>query len=85
MNKKIRYMYMPKEKRKEVREKFKNTKAGRSANILLKRLLVELRVDSSNLKRLLEDRYGDQSLIDLLFELKMSVFRNVANENKDEN
>jgi hypothetical protein len=32
---------MPKEKRKEVREKFKNTKAGRSANILLNRLFIE--------------------------------------------
>ena len=41
MNKKVRYMYMPKDKKKEVRIGFKNTKVGKSATSLLNRLLVE--------------------------------------------
>ena len=72
----------------EFREKFlglsdeeviNNIKYG-SLDILLKRLLVELRVDSSNLKRLLEDRYGDQSLIDLLFELKGDLVKELVKD-----
>ena len=41
MNRKVRYMYMPKDKKKEVRNSFKNTKVGKSAISLLNRLLIE--------------------------------------------
>ena len=72
----------------EFREKFlgfsddeviNNIKYG-SYDILLKRLLVSLRVDSNNLKKLLEDKYGDQDLINLLFELKGDLIKELVKD-----